>query len=61
LSFRVYDALARAGEEARKCWISISWDNGVLTLNYQRQSIEEEPRWPSGQNLDEIFEIAIRK
>jgi hypothetical protein len=60
LGFRIFDALARAGEEARKGWVMISWDNGALTIEEPRTPIEEEPRWPSGQTLEEIFEIAIR-
>jgi hypothetical protein len=60
LGYRIFDALARAGEEARKRWIMISWDSGALTIEEPRVPIEEEPRWPSGQTLNEIFEIAIR-
>jgi hypothetical protein len=59
LGFRIFDALARAGEEARKHWIMISWDP-ALTIEEPRKPIEDEPRWPSGQSLEEIFEIAIR-
>jgi hypothetical protein len=60
LGFRIFDALARAGEEARKRWIMISWDSGALTIEDPRKPIEDDPRWPSGQTIEEIFEIAIR-
>jgi hypothetical protein len=60
LGFRIFDGLARAGEEARKRWILISWDSGALTIEDPREPIMEEPRWPSGQPLEEIYEIAIR-
>jgi hypothetical protein len=60
LGFRIFDALERAGEEARKHWILISWDSGALTIETPRKPIEDDPRWPSGQPLEEIFEIAIR-
>jgi hypothetical protein len=60
LGYRIFQALARVGEEARKRWIMISWDSGACTIEEPRVPIEEEPRWPSGQTLDEIFEIAIR-
>jgi hypothetical protein len=60
LTFGMFSALARAGEEARKRWVLISWDTGSLTIEEPMEPIEEEPRWPTGQPLDEIYEIAIR-
>jgi hypothetical protein len=60
LCYRMFDALARAGDIARRSWILVSWETGSLTIGEPRQPIEEEPRWPSGQPLEEIYEIAIR-
>jgi hypothetical protein len=59
MGFRIHDALERVGEEARKSWIMINWDP-ALTIETPRKPIEDEPRWPSGQGLEEIFDIAIR-
>jgi hypothetical protein len=61
LSFRIFNNLLRVCEEARKKWIAITWSNGVLSLQYPRKPIEEEPRWPSGQTLEEIYELAIHE
>jgi hypothetical protein len=60
LGFRIHDALARAGEEARKGWIMINWDSGALTMETPRRPIEDDARWPSGQSHEECYEIAIR-
>jgi hypothetical protein len=60
LGFRIFDGLARVCEEARKHWVQISWDSGALTIEEPRVPIEEEPRWPNGQTLEEIYEIAVR-
>jgi hypothetical protein len=59
LGYRVFAALARAGEEARKRWIMISWETGALTIEDPRDPIEDDPPWPNGQPLEEIFDIAI--
>jgi hypothetical protein len=59
MGFRIYDALARAGEIARKTWVLLNWDGGALSVEEPREPIEE-PKWPTGQSLDEIFEMAIR-
>jgi hypothetical protein len=59
MGFRIYDALARAGKIARKTWILLNWDGGALSVEEPREPIEE-PKWPSGQSLEEIFEVAIR-
>jgi hypothetical protein len=59
MGFRIYDALARAGEIARKTWILLNWDTGSLSVEEPTEPIED-PKWPNGQGLDEIFEVAIR-
>jgi hypothetical protein len=59
LTFRMFSALEQICEEARKRWVLINW-SPVLSICEPRVPIEEEPKWPSGQPLDEIFEIAIR-
>lgn len=59
LTFRMFSALEQIGKEARKRWVLINWDP-VLSMGEPRVPIEEEPKWPNGQSLEEIFEIAIR-
>jgi hypothetical protein len=60
MGFRIYDALTRAGEIARKTWILLNWDSGTLAVEEPCEPIEEEPKWPSGQSLEEIYDTAIR-
>jgi hypothetical protein len=60
LAYRTFDALQRAGEMARKKWILLNWDLGVLSVEEPRQPIEQEPAWPTGQSLREIYNLAIK-
>jgi hypothetical protein len=60
MGFRIHAALERVGEEARKRWVMVSWDSGALAMEEPRTPIEDEPSWPTGQTLEEIYEIAIR-
>jgi hypothetical protein len=59
LAYRTYAALARVCEEARKGWVSITWEP-ALTIHLPRTPIEEEARWPDGQTLEEMLEISMR-
>jgi hypothetical protein len=60
LGYRIHAALDRVAREARKHWVAISWDNNALTIETPRVEIADEPRWPSGQTLEEMYEIAIK-
>lgn len=60
MGYRTHAALARVAEDARKRWVMISWDRGALAIEEPRTPIEDDPSWPKGQTLEEIFEIAIR-
>jgi hypothetical protein len=59
LCFAMFTALERVATEARKKWVSISWDTGKVAVEYPRVPIEDEPRWPDGQSFEEMYEIAI--
>jgi hypothetical protein len=60
--YRIYAALDRACEIARKKWIALSWDTGALSVVEPRpdNEIKEEPHWPTGQTLEELYELAIK-
>jgi hypothetical protein len=59
MGFRVHAALQRVAEAARRAWIMISWDNNGLHVHDPKEPITDEPRWPEGQSLEEIYEIAL--
>jgi hypothetical protein len=60
MACRIHTALGRVAQEARKGWVSVHWDNGKLFIHEPPpELVKEEPRWPTGQTLEEIFEIAI--
>jgi hypothetical protein len=59
MGYRVHAGLVRAGEEARKKWVSLKWEPALMTEE-PREPFVEEPRWPNGQTLEEMFEIAIK-
>jgi hypothetical protein len=60
LGFRIFAALERACKEARTQWIQLDWSTGNLAIVTPRLPIEEEARWPEGQGLEELYEIAIK-
>jgi hypothetical protein len=59
MAYRIHEALVRVCERARKGWVSIGW-SPTLTLEEPRDPITDEPAWPTGQPLEEIYEIAAR-
>jgi hypothetical protein len=59
MGYRIHSALERAAEAARRRWILITWASGQLQIGEPRTPIEDEPKWPTGQSLGEIFNIAM--
>jgi hypothetical protein len=60
MGFRIHKALERVAHRARKEWVSLSWQNSTpFVHDPPAELVEEEPHWPTGQTLEEIFELAI--
>jgi hypothetical protein len=60
LCYRMYRALEDFREAARERWVGLSWDTGSMVIEEPRVPIADEPRWPTGQTLREIYSLAIR-
>jgi hypothetical protein len=60
MGYRIHKALERVALRARKEWVSLSWHNSTpFVHDPPAELVEEKPHWPTGQTLEEIFEIAI--
>jgi hypothetical protein len=58
MGFKSHKAMAFGCEKARTAWASFEWANGALSLGSPKVD-PGEPQWPTGQSLDEIYEIAL--
>jgi len=59
LTFRTFDGLDQICQAARERWVLVDWSPG-LSMGEPPVPMEDEPKWPTGQSLREIFEVAIR-
>jgi hypothetical protein len=56
---KVFKALEDVARAARTRYVSINWENNDLVLEEPLEPIDE-PEWPSGQSLKEIYYLAFK-
>jgi hypothetical protein len=55
------DAMETLAGLARKRWVILSWDTGKPVVYTPQRPPGWPPKWPTGQSLEEMCELAIKR